>query len=221
MATEHAVHELFACCVAAIEVKRHECRNIKVLSSVSRDMLCSRFVARFAEQAEELDKAYATLRKLGKMRWSSVAWQHGSAPEGQRYQKSLRKRSRSQLGEDEPATGGRPCKEWCKAELARQIQAAENHLFNLLGTSSLPSTRFAWKAWVRDNLAEIRERMPGSLDRRRQHNTRLTASPDLKKPVPRIQPQADRATPSSDWAGLLQYRTGWFGLVVPGGRRLP
>ena len=211
-------------CVGAIEVKRQEHRIIKLLPAVSRDMLCARFVAKFAAQATEMDAAYDKLRKLRKMRWSAIAWQFGSSPEGQRYQ-PLRKRSRSQL-EDEPATGGKPatgggpCKQWCKAELARQAEAAANHL-RALQNSSMPTTRYEWKQWVRDNLAEIRQRMQSSSERRRQRSIRLQAQPDLPKPVPRVQPQADRATPSSDWAGLLKYRTGWFGLVVPGGRRLP
>ena len=79
-----------------------------------------------------------------------------------------------------------------------------------------------WKAWIRSHVDEFRKRMQAAEApaRRSLGCSRVEARPDLPSPAARIQPQAERRRPSSEWARLLQFRTGWFGLVLQGGRRL-
>ena len=64
--------------------------------------------------------------------------------------------------------------------LARQVEAAETH-FRALLDGSAPSTRYEWKAWVGNNLAEIRQRMQERRERPRQLSIRLEARPDFAK----------------------------------------
>ena len=59
----------------AAEVKRREGRNITLLANVSRDLLCRRFTMQRSVEAQEIEDAYNTVRKLKRCSWQSIAWE--------------------------------------------------------------------------------------------------------------------------------------------------
>ena len=130
-----------------------------------------------------------------------------------------------------PATGGHvgtdrvsaAGKAQCKAECKRRLDQAESRLQQLLAVrAGLPCTRLQWAAWVSANLGEFQTRMrkTEASHRRRELNNRVFPRPGLPRKAARIQASVEVVRVTMEWAKLLEWRTGWFGLQADSGRRM-
>ena len=129
------------------------------------------------------------------------------------------------------ATGGRPAsghassaseKAQCKAELSRRRTEAAIEFGHLRAQAPFPVTRLQWAEWLEENLIEFRKRMPnGEAPFRRRHlNVRVARMQDLPPQGGRLQPTREHRRASTEWAKLLEWRTGWHGLEFRTGWRL-
>ena len=87
-------HSLAAERMAAMTKKR-EAEHIKLLSSVSRDILCNLFSHWRKQQSCALDSAVERVKEAKFMSWNAVAWQQHSqtVPVGRRWTSSYLPRS--------------------------------------------------------------------------------------------------------------------------------
>ena len=99
-------------------------------------------------------------------------------------------------------------------ERGRAIQAAKDDLDRLTEQTNFPVTRYQWAEWLDNNLDQLGDKMAkngGAQSRRVCLNVRRAAASGLPPPE-RLQPRKERPQVSTEWAKLLQWRTGWHGV---------
>ena len=109
-----------------------------------------------------------------------------------------------------------------KAELEERRACALGELRRAQQATTFPVTREQWSAWLESNISEFRSRMSKAAApaRRAILNNRVMPMPGLAKPDGSFQPKHQISPLSTEWAKLLDGRSGWHGIQTECGRRM-
>jgi len=191
------------------EAKQWESTKVTHIATASRDLQCARFSKQREYQALKIHEAERHLRRLRKVRTTSLAWEHDCLrPEGLQHGGL-----RGDAGNDR--TRGRAARifaqenaDYLGAQKRILLESAERDLQQLLQACHVPITRAQWAEWLDRNIGEFREQMKTAGEVRRQKSHRVRCRAGLPKPR-RLEPVVVKRTLNSQWAKNLAGRIGW------------
>ena len=202
----------------AARAKLMVARKVSHIATVSRDLICGRYHAQRLAKAREIAKAEKAVRAARRTTVGSLSFAEDSArPIGHEFGASS--------SSDRPATGGAQKQyisdnsEMLRRSLGERVARAENDLHSIRASANgVPMSRLDLSMWISENVQELRTRMQEAPQRRRSLNNRLWAREGMHAAAPRLQPQADlKPQLQTEWARILDGRTGWHGLVTSDG----
>ncbi len=217
----------------AAEAKGWVARKVSHVSTVSHDLICSRWRMKRVGAARQLQAAVDELRKATQTGVTALSWEQATdadddaVPTGVRFTHDSHC-SRSPAprgGGDSTGSGMATFVNNRHDDLARmrreRIATAEANVARLSHFNGMPTTRLQLAAWVSDHIEEFRARMVEAPARRRARSFRVWPRDGLPQPLKRIQPKAEVAQPyKTEWATILDGRTGWLGLRTSMAKRL-
>ena len=167
----------------AAQVKKWESRKVTHIATASLNNICARFAKEREAKSLAIERAILKLRKVQKMRGTSIAWKDESlGPDGIRFQPGNTFNSDSSCKQSHPIgsclqrAGSKRTIDQVEIdnhtfEQSKMVAEAKDEVERLLQTVMTLITRSQWREWLLNNIDEFRQRMNTAIIERRQRNS--------------------------------------------------